>query len=1495
MKKVFQTIIIIFIITIVGTINVSAKELSITEIGNKLDEQLGEQDRVDYAYVIGDYVFAKKSLTLEDVMLAARTIKMDEETESDYNAAKGEMYIAYIEREYDLNAKPPKETGKWVLTGDLIKEDHQLPDKIEVNHIDGEIVKESSEFTVDTEITKFADKLQEQGFSGNENYSDGLTLSNGALTGTIYKKTLEKETFKNGNATNYYFAFKITVPQANKKTTVKLTGEKSYVFSQESFENNTEAVVLWALDNNATNKTIKIEVDVDGAGEKYTPKEYIIDYSKVVFQQESTLTLSTAFSEKDKEELKKQGFTFSDKYTYQINNLNVTGKVIQQLMPKGLFTDKDNGEEGYYLAFNLAPSKIEDGLEIVIGSKKITYADFQQNGKEHSYVTYLHKLDTNCSGDNCKITISVDYDGENGKEYLATNYDLIYSSLDYLSRNVVTYKDNDGKVLHEDVFYEGEIPKLYNIALDDYHTFDYWVNEDSQYIPKNLAKDEDIVLTPHLTLKNIDEYVTKKIAENNENEVLSEKIKFEKSEKNIILDVLRGALSIDELKNTNIMKIIYEIIDKNEITEIKIKIDDNHEVIFNKSNTISTEMIEEEFIKLFDDANLSTLDDAVRNNINLTISVNKTAENITNINDTYTMKFISDFRVVNSLEELENVLNNIDVDIIYINNDITLNKNSDTIATFTISTDRQLLIKSVDKNHIRKISLIDSNFKDEFNPDKEPVISVVKGNVTFEDLYISGGSTAIKIGGASDKAVVTLANVTAIDNKNSGFDVKSNAELIVENGQNIFYKATSGENLIDKESYHYPIICGEGTVKISGLTKVQNYERIIRNVSDTWQESDFKDPENPDSGYFSEFLNEDKTDLAEEYKNLIGKKTKDHMDYLVKTGHTHYYQNAKNSRYYTFHFWDNRIRLIVKRYFAEGDKIIAPEDNSYNTLDYSNALFFFRKAFVDKETGKTLVHDGWAETEDKLNSVKVEEFKYPSNFDTPKSYYRHFSEGYMIEIPIEVNDIEKNGVFGLLKNNEEQVTIQNLIESDSEFAKAWNELKEKAKKEENKDIYDLNGNIEGVVSEDSVVTNNIKLDVIEPTKANIALASDSEDYNLSNNSLSGDLFANKFAINVNIPNVEANKSTITVTNPNNEVKTIKASSENTKIELAAITSSMLNKNANKVYKIAIDADGEESNFGPKVINIDYGKLTLAEETINYAATNTLNAESLAYKNRGHFKGEDRLIDVVYQKGNYNTQYYKEYSKSGDNLNPKYEVYYYNPEGHTFVEYAKYKKLSRHEKTLAYTVALSKDCENELQSDSITHKTEDGYYLNGFRYVNNDYHGMGLTELKLLVDVTDDSRIEALNSVERVKKEDGYDLYKVSVSSDRINEWLDNNYDAYNNSGTSVTDGDYLIEDAITLMVEVSDSGYITKIYTQSGDEFSYRRATKTDKEADYYRYNDNKFDITISDINETVVPDIYTVLNIQEQTDEEGNVVKNKENIVKEFLKSAGYNRNLEQ
>ncbi len=155
MKKYGKLMAIAAAAFFVSTLPTSAKEYTLEEFGKKLGR---DYSTAGYVYVIGDYAFTSNhELTVQDVMLAARSIKLtaeEEQGKTNEDPAYNKMTIHYIEKNGTSWTIETPEVGE----GDLLDGKHVF--NIDYINYEG-VIKDYILDEVNPEVQRAVDELNE--------------------------------------------------------------------------------------------------------------------------------------------------------------------------------------------------------------------------------------------------------------------------------------------------------------------------------------------------------------------------------------------------------------------------------------------------------------------------------------------------------------------------------------------------------------------------------------------------------------------------------------------------------------------------------------------------------------------------------------------------------------------------------------------------------------------------------------------------------------------------------------------------------------------------------------------------------------------------------------------------------------------------------------------------------------------------------------------------------------------------------------------------------------------------------------------------------------------------------------------------------------------------------------------------------------------------------------------------------------------------------------
>ncbi len=446
MKKRITIFIFALVALFISLNTIQAKEVKLSDLNDLLS------DDVNSAYIIGEYLFTSKhTLTLEDIMLSARSIDVKDKTgKTDSDSVYNEMSVIGISKSY-LNDDDME--GYWEYDNNVsgtTKIDSDT--KLNIKYVDYVYVKEDSKFEVNLNLTtsgKYKTYLEDKvGFEGgNLSHSEELSLnSEGKLSGLLYRyDELPETTFSGSDRTGYYFGFVIKVPNATDATKITIQGKNTKQIPYSSFDETTigeEGIaILYSIDPKNTNKSIKITVDLDGDGEVYEKNEYTIDYSELRFQEDSTYEVKlNSATAADKTIMSGWGYNSTKNSKLDLSNGILTGKLVEQELISEAFGELKR--TGYYFDFTFEfPNELQSDKDKVVveqlkddkGNSVVKTFD-RKNYDENDNLTILFRFDpeTSCEpdGTNCRLYFRIDLDGKENK-YLPVVYTIDYSKVTF--------------------------------------------------------------------------------------------------------------------------------------------------------------------------------------------------------------------------------------------------------------------------------------------------------------------------------------------------------------------------------------------------------------------------------------------------------------------------------------------------------------------------------------------------------------------------------------------------------------------------------------------------------------------------------------------------------------------------------------------------------------------------------------------------------------------------------------------------------------------------------------------------------------------------------------------------------------------------------------------------------------------------------------------------------------------------------------------------------
>ncbi len=290
--------------------------------------------------------------------------------------------------------------------------------------------------------------------------TNGTTVKVKGLLPILDSFTGEKHPFGKDEETGYYLPFVIKTldktTNGNGAVTVQFIheGEDSKTLTADNFDSNDVLYILRHLDKDATDKTFKIVVDMDGDGTDYAPYEITFDWNELKLQERTVpnVKLDNA-SETDEKQL--TGWGYDSSYNENLalnpvdgsnNSVQLTGTMKEQVVKSEAF-GKGN-ENGYYFDFTFEiPAGVDknqvkisrlNGSELSSDAKKdFDKSEWTEDGKLTILFRFPEDPECDSDGENCKLYYKVDYDGE-GNEYLPTLYTIDYSEVTFKKSSLVT-------------------------------------------------------------------------------------------------------------------------------------------------------------------------------------------------------------------------------------------------------------------------------------------------------------------------------------------------------------------------------------------------------------------------------------------------------------------------------------------------------------------------------------------------------------------------------------------------------------------------------------------------------------------------------------------------------------------------------------------------------------------------------------------------------------------------------------------------------------------------------------------------------------------------------------------------------------------------------------------------------------------------------------------------------------------------------------------------
>ena len=818
-----------------------------------------------------------------------------------------------------------------------------------------------------------------------------------------------------GDDYGYYLAFKLTksssTSNSGESLVVKFLHGEGYetgdsvtdedIITGEDFGNSDELYVLKYINpakhNNLTELKTQFDVivDLDGEENKYAPYVVTIDWSDLYFQNESLFTNADVVKGEN------DGITENDKtqvsgwkYDFDLNSdtlelkqegmgYKLTGSIKEQTIDQSA---KFESEKGYFVLVKIyGPTEdmiasdrylSQEGNNhkwtVQLKDEKGEYKEaFKPSDEDYqnNFVTVLFRLKDQDS--NKKLNYKIDFDGD-GNYFLPYEETIDYSeNLNFVSSSNISITPSiNGKEL-TGVVYEGEkvLDKIEEILeendvapdVNDYRTLDGWYETKAEGSATKIDNEKVVGEHENLTIKahynlNVDKFMEDVIADlNSTDETYSDDISNEfelsQNENNITIKVKSPNVPLSVLANTSIPGTIAYLLNKEEIKEITLTVDDQtatfksgykadneKEYTDESGRTLlgDAKSLKEEIVKgakgVFDEAlskneDKATLDELEFDDKSFKITIGETVDTVKLVDDSgesvsnkeYTFNFDSDFAVVNQTAELG--AKDIQTAISKNYDTIYLNGNIDLEATLELTATSNVTIEPV--SSAAGISLLSENPTTISADGKDNVIDVKKGDGT-----------------------ITLENVKVTGGKKSQINVEDSAHLVLNN-VNVSGNITPSVKSEDDEMHSAIIVDGElSATNITNSNESYEVPTISVVHSYTYENVTDEDKEQPGTQGFHKNANVSKETKAAMTVNdryhIIKYEAKTHIDQVEETYYGEfYYLNSDYSKLYFVGVIDNYLDtsspydyLKIYKYDAEFD--ISQFGYSNDTVKESN-------------------------------------------------------------------------------------------------------------------------------------------------------------------------------------------------------------------------------------------------------------------------------------------------------------------------------------------------------------------------------------------------------------------------------------------------------------------------------------------------------------------------------------------------------------------------------
>ncbi len=456
MNKNYKKLLFYFFVFVLFAGQVNARNLNLKELVKRVDP------KSDTIYVIGTHAFGAHTMTLEDVMVGARTISIQGDDHFDTNYTEDDVYKAMniykisITKDEDFNVVGATVTGNLVGTSKLELDWNNDQKTIEVDNINYDYVKEESKATIELYNSSTHSEYQSW-FNGKQfttnDYVTASSMVNGTLplSGVVMRQKEQK----------YSIGLVVKVTEANKMTENATIwygkeNDKSKATKQtknDFLNNNSGLPILFdVLEND--NKKLYIWVDLDGEeGSTYEATPYLVDYSTVSFETDSVgeVKVDKEFLQKDLSNLESEyHYVYPVENNWEIKDNQFLGDVTKQ---DNVTLFKEDEATGYYIAFNVSSSYFESGKttvyipcksenekcnikgETLKISEKFNDRYFKKVTLTENNLAVIFSINeetkNSCSSDNskCLIPIIIDSDGPDNHKYSNVLYALDYSKV----------------------------------------------------------------------------------------------------------------------------------------------------------------------------------------------------------------------------------------------------------------------------------------------------------------------------------------------------------------------------------------------------------------------------------------------------------------------------------------------------------------------------------------------------------------------------------------------------------------------------------------------------------------------------------------------------------------------------------------------------------------------------------------------------------------------------------------------------------------------------------------------------------------------------------------------------------------------------------------------------------------------------------------------------------------------------------------------------------